>query len=424
MVAKLSQVFRGRTVQNLLALYGVQFANYLLPLLTLPYLARVLGPEGFGALAVVQSFAQYLSLLIEYGFNLSATRAVARYRDDKGRLSEILAGVMGAKLLLALVAAGLAFLLSLWVDNLRHDFRLLWCGVFWAVAWGFSPVWFFQGVERLRLVAGLEVATKLAALAFMFVFVRTPTDAWKVLFLQGVASTFASGAALWLVSREVGLCWPKLSEVGEALKSGWSMFFFRSAVSLYTVGNVFILGLFLPPQQVALYAGAERLTKAVLGMVEPINRLFFPRLSHLVVHAPRDAAQLARRLIFLMGFVGLGGALLVAVLAPLIVHLLLGSGYEGAVPIMRVLAFLLPLVALSNALGIQWMLALGLDRAFNSIILFAGLLNLLLALLLVPGMGFIGMAYVVVAVEMFVTGAMGLYLWRNGKAPWQMEKHT
>lgn len=70
MVARLSQVFRGRTAQNLLALYGVQFANYLLPLITLPYLTRVLGPESWGSLVVVQSFAQYLSLLVEYGFNL------------------------------------------------------------------------------------------------------------------------------------------------------------------------------------------------------------------------------------------------------------------------------------------------------------------------------------------------------------------
>lgn len=422
--AKAGRLLRGHTAQNLLALYGVQFANYLLPLLTLPYLARVLGPEGFGALAVVQSFAQYLSLLIEYGFNLSATRTVARHRADKGRLSEILAGVMGAKLLLALVASGLAFLLSLWVDNLRHDLRLLWCGVFWAVAWGFSPMWFFQGMERLRLVTGFEVVVKLAVLVFIFIFVHAPTDAWKVLFLQGSASMLASGLGLWLAWREVGLCWPKLSEVAEALRLGWSMFFFRSAVSLYTVGNVFILGLFLSPQQVAVYAGAERLTKAVLGMLEPLNRLFFPRLSHLVVHFPREAAQLARRLILLMGFVGFGGALLVVVLAPLIVQLLLGSGYGGAVPIMRVLAFLLPVVALSNALGIQWMLALGLDRAFNSIILLAGLLNLLLALLLVPSMGPIGMAYAVVVVEMFVTGAIGLYLWHHGKAPWQMGKHV
>jgi PST family polysaccharide transporter len=418
--AQLGRLLRGRTAQNLLALYGVQFANYLLPLLTLPYLARVLGPESWGSLAVVQSFAQYLSLLVEYGFNLSATREVARCRSDRHRLTGLLAAVSGAKLILVMLAVGLAFILSQWVDNLGRDPRLLWCGVLWAVALGFSPVWFFQGLERLRMVAGLEVGTKLAALFLIFILVRTPDDAWIVLFLQGIASTLTSGLAFWLAGREVGFRLPNLHELGEAFHAGWAMFFFRSVVSLYTVGNVFILAFFLPPQQVALYAGAERLTKAFLGMLEPINRAFFPRLSHLASQSTKDAAHLARRVILVMGLGSLGAAVLLLGAAPLIVRLLLGSGYEGAVPVMRVLAVLLPMVALSNALGIQWMLVLGQDRAFNVIISSAGLLNLLLALLLVPRMGHMGMACAVVLVEVYVTGTIWLYLWHKGKTPWQV----
>jgi len=422
-VIRMSRLLKGRTAQNLLALYGVQFANYLLPLVTLPYLARVLGPQGWGALAVVQSFSQYLSLLIEYGFNLSATREVARHRADPNKLAQLLAGVLGAKICLSLLAILLTLGLSAWVDNLGRDPRLLWAGVFWAVALAFSPVWFFQGLERLRLVAGLEVGTKLIALLLIFTLVREAADAWKVLFLQGLASALASGLALFLAYREVGFRWPGWHSVGEALRSGWSLFFFRAAVSLYTVGNVFILGLFVAPQQVAYYAGAERLTKAFLGLLEPLNRTFFPRLSHLIAHSARDAAQLAARVVGIMGLGGLIGAGLVAALAPWIVKLLLGPGYEAAVPVMRILALLLPMIALSNALGIQWMLALGLDRPFNAVILAAGLLNLGLALVLVPKLAYVGMAYAVVLVEVFVTGGMLLYLWLTGKTPWQTRRN-
>ncbi|WP_245393686.1 oligosaccharide flippase family protein [Allomeiothermus silvanus] len=422
--ARAGQLLRGSTVQNLLALYGVQFANYLLPLLTLPYLARVLGPEGWGSVAIVQSFAQYLSLLVEYGFNLSATREVARYRTDQTKLAELLAGVSGAKLILALLAILLTFLLSLWVDNLGRNPPLLWSGVFWAVAWAFSPIWFFQGLERLRLVAGLEVGTKLASLILIFALVREPSDAWKVLFLQGLSSALASGLALFWAYREVGFRWAGWHIVLEALRSGWSLFFFRAAVSLYTVGNVFILGLFVAPHLVAYYAGAERLTKAFLGMLEPLNRTFFPRLSHLARYSMRDAAWLASRVTVVMGLGGLIGACLVAILAPWIVKLLLGTGYEPAAPLMRILALLLPMIALSNALGIQWMLALGLDRPFNVVILMAGLLNLGLALVLVPRLAHVGMAYVVVLVEVFVTGGILFYLWRSGKTPWQMRRNT
>jgi len=424
LVARVGQVLKGRTAQNLLALYGVQFTNYLLPLLMLLYLARVLGPEAWGAVAIVQSFAQYLSLLVEYGFNLSATREVARNRTDQTTLAKLLAGVSGAKLILALLAIIFAFLLSLWVDNLGRDPLLLWSGVFWAVASAFSPIWFFQGLERLRLVAGLEVGTKLVSLILIFVLVREPSDAWKVLFLQGLSSALTSGLAFFWAYREVGLRWVGWTAVLGALRSGWSLFFFRAAVSLYTVGNVFILGLFVAPHLVAYYAGAERLTKAFLGMLEPLNRTFFPRLSHLARHSIRDAAWLASKVTLVMGSGGLMGACLVALLAPWIVGLLLGTDYEPAVPLMRILVVLLPMIALSNALGIQWMLALGLDRTFNIVILTAGLLNLGLAMMLVPGLGNVGMAYVVVLVEVFVTGGILLYLWCNRKTPWQMWRNT
>lgn len=419
--ARAIQLLRGRTAQNLLALYGVQFANYLLPLITIPFLARILGPAGWGSLAVVQSFAQYLNLLIEYGFHLSATREVARYRSDQNRLAELLAGVLGAKVLLVLLAIGLTFALSLGIESLGRDPRLLWSGVFWAVALALSPTWFFQGLERLRLVAGLEVGTKLVATTLIFALVREPTDAWRVLFLQGIASLFSSGLALALAYREVGFRWPSWQGSLEALRSGRGLFFFRAAVSLYTVGNVFILGLFVPSQLVAYYAGAERLTKAFLGLLEPINRTFFPRLSHLVSQSPQEAARLASRVTGIMGLSGVLGAFLIAALAPLIVMLLLGSGYEPAIQVMRILVLLLPLIALSNALGIQWMLALGLDRPFNRVILVAGLLNLGLALALVPRLAHIGMAYAVVLVEVFVTGGLMFYLWRTGKAPWQIK---
>ncbi|RDI96145.1 flippase [Meiothermus sp. QL-1] len=421
-LARLTRLLQGRTAQNLLALYGVQFANYLLPLILLPFLARVLGPGGWGLLAIVQSYAQYLSLLVEYGFALSATREVARHREHRDRLAEILAGVTGAKILLSVGAAGLTLLIAPWVENLSQDPLLLWSGVFWAIALGFSPNWFFQGLERLRLVAGIEVATKTIAALFILLLVQSPSDAWKVLFLQGLASSLSSILTLWLAYKKVGFRWPNVPLSKEAFQLGWSMFFFRAAVSLYTVGNVFILGLFAPPHLVAYYAGAERLTKALLGLLEPINRTFFPKLSYLVQHSPQAAAHLAGRIVIAMGLGGALGALLVVGLAPWIVHLLLGHEYQAATSIMRILALLLPMIALSNALGIQWMLALGLDRPFNGVILWAGFLNLGLALVLVPRLAHYGMAYAVVLVEAFVTGAMWFYLWRQGKTPWQIQK--
>src|SRR3981189_3095067 len=92
-----SRIIRHPVARNALALYGIQVAGYVIPLLTIPYLARVLHPQGFGLLLFAQSFAMWASVVIEYGFNLSATRDVARNRASNSMLAEIAAGGLGAK---------------------------------------------------------------------------------------------------------------------------------------------------------------------------------------------------------------------------------------------------------------------------------------------------------------------------------------
>ncbi|MBW6395363.1 flippase [Thermus sp. SYSU G05001] len=410
-------VLQHALVQNIVALYGVHFANYLFPLVTFPYLARVLGPKEWGLLAFTQAFGGYLNLLVEYGFGLSATREVAQSRDALRRRAELLAGVLGAKVLLSFLALGVGLLIGWLIPVFRDHPQVLWAGVFWALATAFSPTWYFQGLERMRLVASLEVGAKALVLILIFLGVKGPDDTWKVLALQGGASLVATLLALFLAYREVPFLLPKPKGVWEALRLGWSMFFFRSAVSLYTLGNTFILGLFAPPQVVGYYAGAEKISKAFLGLLSPVSQALYPRLSHLARSAPLEAARLARLGLWTMGLGGVVLGLGVWALAPLLVRLFLGEGYEAAVLPLRILALLVPLIALSNVLGIQWMLPLGLDRPFNAIIVGAGLINLVLAVFLAPRLFHVGMALAVVVSELLVTLSMWLYLRRQGKDP-------
>jgi PST family polysaccharide transporter len=163
---------------------------------------------------------------------------------------------------------------------------------------------------------------------------------------------------------------------------------------------------------VAYYAGAERISRAFLSLLAPISQALFPRVSYLVQEARERAARLARISLVVMG---VGGAVIggvVFVLAPSLVRILLGSQYGPAVQVLRILALLPPLVALSNVLGIQWMLPLRLDRAFNTIIVGSGIINLSLAMALAPRYAAHGMAWAVVCAETFVTIAMYVVLRR------------
>jgi len=401
------RLLRNGVVRNALGLYVLQIGSYLLPIATIVFLARLLGPRDWGSLAFMQAFAGYVMLVVTYGFNYSATREVARHRNDADKLADLLAGVLGAKVALTILSIAVVMPLSELVAPIHRNQNLLWPAMLWALSLSYSLNWFFQGLERMAFVARWETGARVLSLAGIVIFVRSPADTWKVLAIQGAMMTGAVVVELAVTYREVRFRLPSAGLVMRTLGLGWSTFIYQGAISFYTVGNGFILGLFGSPAAVGYYVGAEKISKAFATMLFPITQAVYPRISHLASHARGDAARLARTSLFLVGAAGCVMGLGVFLGAPILVRVVLGPGFDSAVVVLRILALLPPLIAISNVLGIQWMLALGLDRLVNTIVISACVLNVGLALILVPRYQQVGMAVAVVASEALV--AFGLY---------------
>jgi PST family polysaccharide transporter len=397
-----AQLLRSQVVQNTAALYGVQISRKLVPLIIVPYLARTLGPAGWGTVAFAQSLGEFIVLVIEFGFNLSATRAIARNRESKESCGEIVAGVLGAQVLLALAVGGAAILVSRWIPLLRENPKLLAAGLFYAAAQGFMPLWFFQGLEKLRLAAELEITGKLLGMCAVLLLVRRPEDGWIALFVQGLAPALCTTVGIALAYRAIPFRWPSWPLVRDAVHLGWRMFVFRSGESLYGVGNTFVLGLFAPPDLVGYFASAEKISKAAFGLLNPIREALYPRISHMVSNSPVRAAHLIRigAIVSISGGILLGASLLL--FAPLLIAVLMGPGFAAAITVLRILSVLPPLLAITHSVGLQWLLPRGRDAEVTRIILSAGALNLALAVLLAPRFAHLGMAWAVVCAEAFV----------------------
>jgi polysaccharide transporter, PST family len=180
------------------------------------------------------------------------------------------------------------------------------------------------------------------------------------------------------------------------------MFVFRSAESLYGVGNAFLLGLFVTPTQVGYFASAEKISKATFGLLNPVREALYPRLSNMVHRSPADAARLARIGAAVMisgGFLLTAGVFLSA---PLLIRLLMGQAFAPAVALLRILSILPALLSVTYSIGLQWLLPLGREAEVNRIILCAGALNVILSLILARRFAQIGMAWSVVCAEAFV----------------------
>lgn len=403
------------------AVYGVHLANQALPLITIPYLSRVLGAETWGLVAMAQSFAACGGLLVDYGFLYSATRQIAQANTDS-EVQEIIAGVSGAKLLLGCGALALASVAYFAIPPFHRFPVLFWSATGSEIIKALLPVYFFYGVKRISTASVFDIFARAATTAGILLFVQGPEHAWRIFAFSGAASFTALLAAHAILFKHYSPRLPRLRESFRTIREGWAMFLFRGSHTVYTAGNAFILGLFAAPQAVGYYAGAEKISAAALGLLSPFSTVLYPRAAGLVRTSFDKAARLTAKS---LAVVGTASLLLMFALwfgASLIVPVVLGHGFDSSAGVLRILSLRAPLIALVNVLGFQWLLALGFERQFQKITLAALAVNSVLAAILAPRFSYSGMAWSVLVSQLAAVIGIYVVLQQRGLNP--LRAHT
>jgi len=403
---------RSKVAKNAASLYIIQFANYIVPLIMVPYLVRVLGPAGYGSVAFAQGFINYLMLFVEYGFDWSATRKISVMRDDLAAVSHVALHVWAAKGLFSLVGLVMLGALTFVVPKLREVAVLLFALYGLVLGNALFPTWLFQGMERMVTISVINLGMKLGILAGVFLLVKRPEDAVLYAGLLGGGSLLAglTGALVALRMFRVRLIRVSATGVWEALREGWTLFLSKASVSLYTAGNAFILGMLTNHAAVGYYSVAEKIVRSILGLLDPISQAIYPRLSKLFMESKDRAFGWVRRTFIAMAAFGLVLSMIVYSTSGFIVRVLLGSQYEPSMVVMRALSALILLVSMNHCLTIGVIFPLRMEKAYLSIVCIAAIINLSLALVFVPIWSAFGMAVSVVLTEIFVTIVLNMYL--------------
>lgn len=403
---------RRKLISNIFALYILQGLNYIIPLAVLPYLVRTLGMERYGLVALSQSFAQYFILFSDYGFNYSATRSIAKQRDDSIAVS----GLFCTIILIKLVLAGLGFAILIAIIGLVRPFQAN--SAFFFVAYlavignVLFPVWYYQGIEQMRYISIIIGISRFIGAIALFVFVHHPQDALLSLTIQSVTPIVGGVAGLWVIFHKfkVRFVWPAPAQLKSALMEGWHLFVSTAAISLYTNTNVFLVGLLAGNLQAGYFSAAEKLLRGMQGLITPITQAIFPHINSLAAKSRDNALQFTARILRWMSAFSLTASLLVFVYAKPLVTICFGHLATESVPIVRWIAFLPFLIVVSNVLGVQIMVSFGLDKQFSRILIFAGLFNLALAIPLIKMFAARGAGASVLVTEFLVTVLMVVVL--------------
>ena len=397
-------------------------ANYVFPLITYPYVSRVLGVANIGICNFVDNIVNWFIVFSTMGVSVLGVREIAAAREDKESrsrtFSDLLALTGITTLVAALVLLGAIFL----VPKLVPYRTLLLVGVAKLVAHSLSLEWFFGGMEEFRYITARSIAVKILYVVSVFLFVRKADDYW-IYYLLLSGSVLVNMLANVLYSRHL----TRFSLKGVDLKRFAAPFFILGLnyllASVYSTFNTVYLGFALGPEQVGYYTSATKILTIIIALISAFTTVLLPRMSAVLTDGRKEEFfQYVDAAINTLFLVGIPGMFFIQTEAYDIVRIISGPGYEGAAVPMMMIAPMVLIGGLDQILIIQTMMPLKMDRqiVINSAI--GAVVGFLLALLLVRPLGARGSAIVWICSELAVCLGAATAVFRKDFIPFPARK--
>ena len=388
-------------MKNVASLTMLQAITYILPIVILPYLFRVIGPERFGLIAFAQAFVQYFMIMTDYGFSISATKEISLCRNEHAKVSRIFSSVMTIKIALAFLSLGVLGIIIYFIPRFRNDW-MVYAFSFGAVAGNtIFPVWFFQGTEKMKYIANLNIIGGIASALSIFIFIRGPQDYLMVPLITSCASLITGLLGQYIVFSKfrVSFEFPGYNNVRQQLEAGWNIFISNVAINAYTTTRVFTVGLLTNNATTGFYSIAERI--ASLFQTFPLasfSQAIFPRLSKIFHKNKTKAFKIMQRIQQITINISLICLPVIFIFSHLIVRVVCGRDYQNTVLSLRLLLISIFFIS-ANAFRVQFLLVCGKTHIYSRIHVIMAMIGLPLIFLLIYSFSYAGAAIATIAIE-------------------------
>ncbi len=398
----------GSLQSNVVAMYSLQIANYVMPMVTLPYLISVLGESGYGKISFAYSVVFLLVLFVDAGFNTRAAHALAQSNGNKETINRIFASTLIIKAIQCVIAFTLLFVILNSFESL-NDLKPLYLVTFMTVIGSLLfPVWLYQGLQIMHFTTICSVAGRLLATILIFIYVQDSNDIVLAAFLQASATALSGLMSIHIIKSKLDLklLYP-LSELRTDMVNAWKESkeltvseFFTNALEN---SGILIVGIFTNDALTGIYAAIEKISKALLSAFQPVVKALFPMLSKLwgndVHEAELKTIMWIKRLIFSSILM----AIAVFILSDLILEILFNQTWLQHSQVLEAFCLWLVFGVSALTLGRLWILASGNKVIFSKVVFYTSLFQLPLSVWAINSHGLLGLVYVLVVSEVLKT---------------------
>ncbi|WP_241640462.1 oligosaccharide flippase family protein [Rosenbergiella epipactidis] len=403
-----------KNIKNVAYMLVVQLSNYAFPLITIPIVSRVFGPEKIGLINYISAIIIYFSMVVNYSFNYTGVRRLTRNENDGNK---IFSTIFFTQLLLLLISSFFFFLCLFFISDLRDNALLSLVTFCTCISSLFTQNWFLQSKNDFKFIAVTSFVVKLATFFLILLLIRNSNDLFLYsCILNGINLLFSIVTFLIIISKyKISIRFPGCKICLTYLKEDKYLFLSSVVTSLYTTTGIVLLGFLSNKVEVGLYSSAQRLIdvfKSILLM--PISQIIFPILSQKFGKDKREGLDAIKKIMPLFIMITFFSIVFINVFRMQFVIILFGSQFYSMIDILTVLSFGLFFVFYGVLIGGQVMLNLSMDKAFLNIQIIISIISLIINSLLIPAGGGIVTAYVWTFSEFIITTYQVMYLRQKG----------
>jgi PST family polysaccharide transporter len=402
-------------VKNFTSLSILQITNYMFPLITLPYLVRILGPEKYGLVNFAMAFTAYFVTICDYGFNLSVTKQISIFRNDKLKINEIFSSVIVLKILFGILSAIILLAITFSFTRFSADANVFLLSFGIVIGNILFPVWFYQGIENMKFITIITFFSRLIGTVMIFLIINGINDYPKLVMIYSSVSILIGilGLTIAIKKFNVSLFIPKVSSLSFQFKEGFQIFISTIAINLYTTSNIFLLGILINDTAVGYFSAADKIRIAAQSILPTISQSVFSHVNKLLIESYDKFVTFNKNLLKYQTILSFFISLIIFLFAEEIVLLLLGERFYESIWVLKILAILPLLSSFTTIFTTNMLIPLNQKNDFMKTFLAAGIISLVSAFILVPLYEQYGTAMAFVLAE--ITAAILSFLFVNRK---------
>lgn len=387
-------------IKNYIYNTGYQLLTILIPIITTPYIARVIGSSGMGKYTYENSIAYYFVMFIMLGLNNYGNRTIARVRDDKEAMSKNFCEIYLMQMIIGIVVTILYFIFCI-ISAKNNSLR--WIMIIYVFSAVVDINWFFFGLEKFQLIVLRNTIIKIITTICIFTFIKEKKDLYLYVIIL-LSGTFISNLMLWIiVFNNIILIKVRFSNVIQHLKNNLLLFIPIVAVSLYKYMDKIMLGILSEIKQVGFYEYSEKIIQIPMALVNSLGTIMLPKMSNLVVNnRNKDEERYISNSILFAGFSSSSLCFGLMGIAKEFVPFFYGNGYSICVYLFYILLPSCCFIAFANVIRTQYLIPHRMDIIYIKSVILGAIVNFIFNIILILHFQAIGAAIATLMAEILV----------------------